>query len=354
MVLKASTRLLALGALSSLAGCSFLDDFDKFGPRPPTDMGEQPASADGSSADAGEQLGEGGRPVGLDARAGEADPQREAGRTPEAGATEAGSMREGTRDGEVVGDGAAAREDDACVGSCSGRDSDGDPCTYDLCEGGACQDVPLDRDGDGFAPASTCGNGSTLKPGDCDDDNRDVRPGATELCDGLDNNCRDGSDEGFTRVSCYPDRDRDGYANLDATPVQRCVCRDDERMVAGVVDEPFRRAQHDCWDDVLPRANLVNPGQTEHQEEPYQRPGAQPSFDYDCREGEQAKWPTPLPAGGCQSLLLDLVGCMPQSGFLGVAPACGKESPYASCMGAVLGDLAGCQGPVDTRRQRCL
>ena len=41
-----------------------------------------------------------------------------------------------------------------------------------------------------------------LKTGDCDDDNALVKPGAIEVCDGKDNNCVGGVDEGCTDASC--------------------------------------------------------------------------------------------------------------------------------------------------------
>ncbi|MFT4621895.1 MAG: hypothetical protein ACI8PZ_000547 [Myxococcota bacterium] len=56
--------------------------------------------------------------------------------------------------------------------------------------------APGDRDGDGVSD-----------DGDCGPDDDQVFPGALELCDGIDNNCRDGVDEGF-------DADGDGW--LDA------------------------------------------------------------------------------------------------------------------------------------------
>jgi len=40
-------------------------------------------------------------------------------------------------------------------------------------------DEGFDRDGDGF---TICG-------GDCNDNNADINPDATEICDGVDNDC---------------------------------------------------------------------------------------------------------------------------------------------------------------------
>ena len=51
------------------------------------------------------------------------------------------------------------------------------------CDGST--DEGFDQDGDGYL---TCEN-------DCDDTDPTVYPGATELCDGVDNNCADGIDE---------------------------------------------------------------------------------------------------------------------------------------------------------------
>jgi len=56
-----------------------------------------------------------------------------------------------------------------------------------------------DNDGDGYA---TCGGGG----GDCDDHNAAVHPGATEICNGIDDNCDRQMDEGF-------DLDGDGIAD---------------------------------------------------------------------------------------------------------------------------------------------
>ena len=59
----------------------------------------------------------------------------------------------------------------------------------------------VDADGDGFET-----------PIDCDDTNAAVYPGATEICDGLDNDCNGQVDEGFPQQ--YADNDGDGFGNL--------------------------------------------------------------------------------------------------------------------------------------------
>ncbi len=96
---------------------------------------------------------------------------------------------------------------------------DGEPfASIDLrgnnCETGNPRDY--DRDEDGY---TTCG-------GDCNDDNRNVKPGATEVPDGVDNDCNGLIDDGTVNA----DDDDDGYCGLPAcapgTPPAQCTCPD--------------------------------------------------------------------------------------------------------------------------------
>ena len=75
-----------------------------------------------------------------------------------------------------------------------------------------------DSDGDGYgnsssttlscsAPSGYVSNGS-----DCNDGNSAIKPSASEICDGLDNNCNGSTDEGV-KNTFYRDSDGDGYGN---------------------------------------------------------------------------------------------------------------------------------------------
>lgn len=75
-----------------------------------------------------------------------------------------------------------------------------------------------DADNDGYGDFATgalhCadpGNGYVTNSTDCDDTNPAVHPGATEICDGIDNDCVGGIDNGLTFVTYYTDADNDGF-----------------------------------------------------------------------------------------------------------------------------------------------
>jgi hypothetical protein len=78
-----------------------------------------------------------------------------------------------------------------------------------------------DGDGDGFGitnlttTACSLPNGWADVDGDCNDGASDTFPGADEVCDGDDNNCNSGIDEGLD-TDWFVDADGDGFGNDDA------------------------------------------------------------------------------------------------------------------------------------------
>ena len=77
----------------------------------------------------------------------------------------------------------------------------------------------LDSDQDGFGGPTSVqsvtspGPNYTLTGGDCDDQLIAVYPGATEICDGIDNNCDGQFDNGLTFTLYYADNDGDTYGD---------------------------------------------------------------------------------------------------------------------------------------------
>lgn len=92
-------------------------------------------------------------------------------------------------------------------------------------------DFYRDLDGDGFGDSSDvaqrceAGDGYADNDLDCDDTDPAVRPGAAELCDGFDNNCVDGVDEGFPSV-LFADLDGDGYGDPESPVEDYCDAGD--------------------------------------------------------------------------------------------------------------------------------
>ncbi|MFA5946968.1 MAG: putative metal-binding motif-containing protein [Patescibacteria group bacterium] len=75
----------------------------------------------------------------------------------------------------------------------------------------SCTD-PEDLNCDGFYGAEDGDGDGFFACLECDDSAFEVNPAATEVCDGVDNNCADGIDEG-TLIAFYQDTDKDNYGS---------------------------------------------------------------------------------------------------------------------------------------------
>lgn len=131
----------------------------------------------------------------------------------------------------------------------------------------------LDADGDGygstaigdFCPADDAPG--VVAPGDCDDTRPLIHPAATEICDGVDNDCNDEIDEGFTRVIRYRDLDGDGYGSGGQVFVCQSApgyaanfgdCNDDEPLVNPGMAELCDNVDNNCNDQTDEGYTLVN------------------------------------------------------------------------------------------------
>jgi hypothetical protein len=130
-----------------------------------------------------------------------------------------------TQSGDCNDQSAAIRPGQAEV--CNGADED---CDGTPDNGLPFQDFYLDQDGDGFgssssAPVSSCQTsvaGRVTNPGDCNDQNPTIKPGAVELCNKVDDNCDGQLDNGIAYKSYYADTDGDGFGDATAQPESSC------------------------------------------------------------------------------------------------------------------------------------
>jgi len=112
-----------------------------------------------------------------------------------------------------------------------------------------------DADGDGFGSAantvSACSapSGYVGVSGDCNDNSSAVRPGATEVCNAVDDNCSGAIDEGF-------DTDNDGYTTCQGD------CNDNSAIVHPGAFEICNGADEDCDGSIDEGYDADNDGYT--------------------------------------------------------------------------------------------
>ena len=132
-----------------------------------------------------------------------------------------------------------ADNDGACSDvDCDDTDANVNPNATEVCDGidnncdgntdeGVTNTYYADTDTDGYGDAGNTTQACTAPAGyvsddtDCDDTDANVNPNATEVCDGIDNNCDGNTDEGVTNTY-YADLDNDGYGDTGNT-TQACT-----------------------------------------------------------------------------------------------------------------------------------
>jgi PKD repeat protein len=206
-------------------------------------------------------------------------------------------------------------------GDCDDSNSAVHPGASEICNGldDDCDgliDEGFDADNDGF---TTC-------QGDCDDNNALAYPGAMELCNGLDEDCDGQIDEGF-------DQDNDGFTicagdcddnDPNINPNQQEICNGIDDNCNGLIDEGFdmdmdgyTTCQGDCDDN----NNQVHPNAME----------VCNNIDDDCDglidEGLLTTFYLDGDGDGYGQEQLTIQACTQPNGYAGVAGDCDDNNP---------------------------
>ncbi len=137
--------------------------------------------------------------------------------------TQACEAPSGTVDNGADCDDADGAVKPGAVEACDGVDND---CNGTIDDEGASgettwyADADGDGEGDGSSPTDACDlpSGHVSNADDCDDGDATVNTHATELCDGVDNDCDGTTDVGAAdELTFYADLDGDGYGNVAST-----------------------------------------------------------------------------------------------------------------------------------------
>ncbi len=171
---------------------------------------------------------------------------------------------------------------------CDGKDND---CNGQIDDGLTTVNYYPDKDKDGYgdksaAPIAKCEGqqpaGYVKDNTDCNDGVKAIHPKATDVCDGIDNNCNNDIDEDAQDLNWYADNDNDGYGvdvrsfigcKKDASTA--CTGKNQCRSTQGFVN---RRG--DCCD----KDPDAKPGQTKY----FSTKNLCGSFDYNCDRNLQS------------------------------------------------------------------
>ena len=158
-----------------------------------------------------------------------------------------------------------------------------------------CRSDKINTNDDGITEATLSDSDSDgyLADEDCDDADPNIYPGATELCDGLDNNCDGEIDEGVLSIF-YADADGDGFGS-DSVSIEACE-----------VPNGYVPISSDCDDD----NPAVFPGVTDNCD----------GIDNDCDgvidNGGEGRWYQDLDGDGYGDDATLLEGCQPSEEYI--------------------------------------
>lgn len=142
-----------------------------------------------------------------------------------------------------------------------------------------------DQDGDGYGDTNITGVanchqtiGMVNNNLDCNDNDSGINPDASEICDGLDNDCNSLIDENLPLFTFYRDSDNDGFGDLltsidtcQDVPIQGYVdndldCNDSDNTISpDGIEIPNNGIDEDCnGEDLLVGVNNLSNSQTVH------------------------------------------------------------------------------------------
>ncbi len=112
---------------------------------------------------------------------------------------------------------------------CDGKDNN--------CDGWTDEGLTFDVDADGYSTPDSCEGTKN----DCDDSNDAIHPDATEVCDSDDNNCDGANNEGLTF-----DTDTDGYTTPDSCEGSKDDCDDNDADINPGATEVCDNIDNNC------------------------------------------------------------------------------------------------------------
>ncbi|MEC7983828.1 MAG: MopE-related protein [Myxococcota bacterium] len=149
-----------------------------------------------------------------------------------------------------------------------------------------------DNDGDGFGAVTEDPNYTSGE--DCNDDDPNIYPDASELCDGVDNNCNGEVDEDATTIF-YFDRDGDGYGG------------DEDTLSACEPPEGYSERGRDCNDSPSTLKGYTNADGTPIPDGYFTHPNAaenEENAERCMEDADEDGFGAPLPNGCCFTIQL--------------------------------------------------